>query len=84
MGKSYRIGQFLLSSSSPFPLLVETASRRYFKGKNVSTLLYLARSWYHKANKDQSFADLRASLVAIEAVRPPPSPQTSPSILFEW
>jgi RNA polymerase-associated protein CTR9 len=46
----------------------ETASQRFYEGKNVPTLLYLARSWYHKANKDHNFADLRQSLITLKAV----------------
>ncbi|KAK4704656.1 RNA polymerase-associated protein CTR9, partial [Phenoliferia sp. Uapishka_3] len=45
----------------------ETASKRFFKGKNVNTLLYLARSWYHKANKDHNYSDLRSALKEAQA-----------------
>ncbi|KAL8290248.1 hypothetical protein RQP46_003187 [Phenoliferia psychrophenolica] len=45
----------------------ETASKRFFKGKNVNVILYLARSWYHKANKDQNYSDLRNALREAQA-----------------
>ncbi|KAI0044199.1 RNA polymerase II-associated protein [Auriscalpium vulgare] len=40
----------------------ETASRRYYHDQNVSVLLSLARSWYAKANKDQSFSSMITAL----------------------
>ncbi|CCL99651.1 uncharacterized protein FIBRA_01671 [Fibroporia radiculosa] len=40
----------------------ETASKRYYGGHNVPTLLYLCRSWYSKANKDQSFSAMCTAL----------------------
>ncbi|KZT10920.1 RNA polymerase II-associated protein [Laetiporus sulphureus 93-53] len=40
----------------------ETASRRYYGGHNVPTLLYLCRSWYSKASKDQSFSAMNTAL----------------------
>ncbi|KAH7920613.1 TPR-like protein [Leucogyrophana mollusca] len=40
----------------------ETASLRFYDGHNVSVLLCLCRSWYAKANKEQSFAGMRTSL----------------------
>lgn len=44
----------------------ETASKRN-KSKSVSNLLYLARAWYHKANKEKSFPGLRSALEACQA-----------------
>ncbi len=49
----------------PFVLQYETALKRN-KGKSVSTLLYLSRGWYHKANKEKSFAGLRSALEACQ------------------
>ncbi|KAH7907720.1 hypothetical protein BJ138DRAFT_1116454 [Hygrophoropsis aurantiaca] len=40
----------------------ETASQRFYNGHKVSVLLCLCRSWYAKANKDQSVAGMRTSL----------------------
>jgi RNA polymerase-associated protein CTR9 len=40
----------------------ETASNRYYQGQNVPALLCLTRSWYAKANKDQSFSAITAAL----------------------
>lgn len=40
----------------------ETASRRYYDGHDPSVLLYLCRSWYAKANKDQAFAAMNTAL----------------------
>ncbi|THH14902.1 hypothetical protein EW146_g5490 [Bondarzewia mesenterica] len=40
----------------------ETASRRYYDNHDSSVLLYLCRSWYAKANKDQSFAAMSSAL----------------------
>ncbi|KAH9053217.1 RNA polymerase II-associated protein [Lactarius vividus] len=40
----------------------ETASQRYYGGRNVSVLQCLARSWYVKANKEQSFASMTVAL----------------------
>ncbi|KAI0250124.1 RNA polymerase II-associated protein [Lactifluus subvellereus] len=40
----------------------ETASQRYYGGRNISVLLCLARSWYVKANKEQSFASMTVAL----------------------
>lgn len=40
----------------------ETASQRYYGGRNVSVLLCLARSWYVKANKEQSFTSMTVAL----------------------
>ncbi|ORY91479.1 hypothetical protein BCR35DRAFT_323300 [Leucosporidium creatinivorum] len=45
----------------------ETAAHRYNKGRSVSALLYLARAWFHKANKDHSFADLQKALESCKA-----------------
>lgn len=64
------------AGADPWLVQYGTASKRYFNGKNGPTLLYLARSWYHKANKDQSFSDLRQALVHAQAVRS--SPRFSP------
>ncbi|KAG8733688.1 hypothetical protein FRC11_004002 [Ceratobasidium sp. 423] len=40
----------------------ETASRRFYSGTNVSTLIHLSRTLYAKANRDQSFATMRQAL----------------------
>ncbi|KAA1471852.1 RNA polymerase II-associated protein [Dentipellis sp. KUC8613] len=40
----------------------ETASNRYYAGHDVSVLMCLCRSWYSKANKDQSFAAMNTAL----------------------
>ncbi|KAI0275622.1 hypothetical protein BGY98DRAFT_991571 [Russula aff. rugulosa BPL654] len=40
----------------------ETASQRYYGGRNISVLLCLARSWYVKASKEQSFASMTIAL----------------------
>ncbi|KIK13569.1 hypothetical protein PISMIDRAFT_17894 [Pisolithus microcarpus 441] len=40
----------------------ETASTRYYYGHNTSVLLYLCRSWYAKASKEQSFPTMNAAL----------------------
>ncbi|KAH9948627.1 RNA polymerase II-associated protein [Amylocystis lapponica] len=40
----------------------ETASRRFYDGHNVPTLLCLCRSWYAKANKDQSYIAMNTAL----------------------
>ncbi|KAF8472978.1 RNA polymerase II-associated protein [Russula ochroleuca] len=40
----------------------ETASQRYYGGRNISVLLCLARSWYVKASKEQSFASMTVAL----------------------
>ncbi|EGO00400.1 hypothetical protein SERLA73DRAFT_122419 [Serpula lacrymans var. lacrymans S7.3] len=40
----------------------ETASSRFYSGHNVSVLLCLCRSWYAKANKDQSFTSMNKAL----------------------
>jgi len=44
----------------------ETASRRYYDGKSLATLLYLARAWYRKAEKDKSFEAIQSSLRAAQ------------------
>ncbi|KAN0116355.1 RNA polymerase [Russula decolorans] len=40
----------------------ETASQRYYGGRNIPVLLCLARSWYVKASKEQSFASMTIAL----------------------
>ncbi|OSX65808.1 hypothetical protein POSPLADRAFT_1064500 [Postia placenta MAD-698-R-SB12] len=40
----------------------ETASKRFYSGHDVPTLLCLCRSWYAKANKDQSFSAMNTAL----------------------
>ncbi|KAG6336638.1 hypothetical protein ID866_2445 [Astraeus odoratus] len=40
----------------------ETASVRYYNGHNTSVLLYLCRSWYAKASKEQSFPSMNTAL----------------------
>ncbi|EMD33781.1 hypothetical protein CERSUDRAFT_117863 [Gelatoporia subvermispora B] len=40
----------------------ETASKRFYNNQDVPVLLYLCRSWYAKANKDQSFSAMATSL----------------------
>ncbi|KII92703.1 hypothetical protein PLICRDRAFT_51061 [Plicaturopsis crispa FD-325 SS-3] len=40
----------------------ETASERFYHGHNPSVLLCLCRSWYAKANKDQSFTAMNTAL----------------------
>ncbi|KAI0319009.1 RNA polymerase II-associated protein [Amylostereum chailletii] len=40
----------------------ETASKRYYNGLNVSVMLCLCRSWYAKANRDQSFTSMNTAL----------------------
>ncbi|KAH7343980.1 hypothetical protein B0J17DRAFT_644869 [Rhizoctonia solani] len=40
----------------------ETASKRFYNGTNVSTLIHLTRTLYAKANRDQSFATMRQAL----------------------
>lgn len=47
----------------------ETAAHRYHKGKSVSALLYLARAWFRKANRDQNFGDLQKALQSCKEVR---------------
>ncbi|MBW0467504.1 hypothetical protein O181_007219 [Austropuccinia psidii MF-1] len=43
-----------------------TASKRYFEGKNVQVLLYLARAWYQKASKDRNFSSIRDALACAQ------------------
>jgi RNA polymerase-associated protein CTR9 len=45
-----------------WPWQYETASIRFYRAHNVPTLLCLCRSWYAKANKDQSFAAMNTAL----------------------
>ncbi|KAH7100332.1 hypothetical protein BKA62DRAFT_706704 [Auriculariales sp. MPI-PUGE-AT-0066] len=40
----------------------ETANKRFYEGRNVNVLLYIARTWYAKANKDQSYSAMRSAL----------------------
>ncbi|TFK85810.1 RNA polymerase II-associated protein [Polyporus arcularius HHB13444] len=40
----------------------ETASRRFYGGRDVAVLLCLCRAWYAKANKDQSFSAITTAL----------------------
>ncbi|OBZ70980.1 Tetratricopeptide repeat protein 1 [Grifola frondosa] len=40
----------------------ETASNRFYSGQDVPVLLCLCRSWYAKANKDQSFSAMKTAL----------------------
>ncbi|SCV70711.1 BQ2448_3473 [Microbotryum intermedium] len=40
----------------------ETASKRYHKDQDATILQYLARAWYHKGVKDQSFNDIHQAL----------------------
>ncbi|RPD78632.1 RNA polymerase II-associated protein [Lentinus tigrinus ALCF2SS1-7] len=40
----------------------ETASRRFYGGRDVPVLLCLCRAWYAKANKDQSFSAMTTAL----------------------
>jgi len=40
----------------------ETASNRFYNGHNVPALLSLCRSWYAKANRDQSFSAMSTAL----------------------
>ncbi|KAH9961533.1 RNA polymerase II-associated protein [Russula dissimulans] len=40
----------------------ETASQRYYGGRNISVLLCLARAWYVKASKEQSFTSMTIAL----------------------
>ena len=47
----------------------ETASQRYYGGRNISVLLCLARSWYVKASKEQSFASMTVALQFTQKVR---------------
>ncbi|KAI0301045.1 hypothetical protein B0F90DRAFT_1810255 [Multifurca ochricompacta] len=47
----------------------ETASQRYYGGRNTSVLLCLARSWYVKANKEQSFTSMTNALKFTQKVR---------------
>jgi hypothetical protein len=49
----------------------ETASQRYYGGRTISVLLCLARSWYVKASKEQSFASMTIALQFTQKVRPP-------------
>lgn len=46
-----------------------TASKRFYQGKNIPVLLYLARAWFQKASKDQSFASLRNALTNAQAAQ---------------
>lgn len=46
----------------------ESASTRFYDGHNVPVLLCLCRSWYAKANKDQSFAAMNTSLKYAQTV----------------
>ena len=48
----------------------ETASQRYYGGRNISVLVCLARSWYVKASKEQSFASMTVALQFTQKVRP--------------
>ena len=47
----------------------ETASKKFYHGQNVPVLLCLCRSWYAKANKDQSFGAMRTALKYAQQVR---------------
>ncbi len=40
----------------------ETASRRFYNQQNISVLLYLSRSHYAKAAKDQNYAHMGHAL----------------------
>ncbi|TFK74286.1 RNA polymerase II-associated protein [Pluteus cervinus] len=40
----------------------ETASTRFYDKRNVSVLMYLCRSWYAKAIKDQSYPSMNTAL----------------------
>ncbi|KAF8637305.1 hypothetical protein AX16_010835 [Volvariella volvacea WC 439] len=40
----------------------ETASTRFYSGHNVTVLMYLCRSWYTKATKDQSYTAMNTAL----------------------
>jgi RNA polymerase-associated protein CTR9 len=47
----------------------ETASRRFYNGKNIPVLLCLSRSWYGKANKDQKYNAMQTALKYAQSVR---------------
>ncbi|KAG0144668.1 hypothetical protein CROQUDRAFT_47010 [Cronartium quercuum f. sp. fusiforme G11] len=46
-----------------------TASKRFYHNKNIQVLLYLARAWFQKASKDQSFTSLRNALTNAQAAQ---------------
>ena len=55
------------STASMYSFLIhelqyETASVRYYDSHNTSVLLYLCRSWYAKASKEQSFSAMGTAL----------------------
>lgn len=50
-------------------LQYETASRRFYGGRDVPVLLCLCRAWYAKANKDLSFSAMTTALQYAQKVR---------------
>lgn len=52
-------------------LQYETAAKRYEGGPNVTIVLYLCRSWYAKANRDQSYSELLTALKYAQQVSRP-------------
>lgn len=62
----------LLHITTP-PFQYETASKRFHQSQNVPVLLCLSRTWYAKANKDQTFAAMRTSLRYAQLVNAFPS-----------
>lgn len=45
------------------------ASKRYLRDKSATVLWYLSRAYYHKAVREQSFADLRRAIEIGQSVR---------------
>ncbi|KAK4056635.1 protein required for normal CLN1 and CLN2 G1 cyclin expression [Microbotryomycetes sp. JL221] len=42
----------------------ETASVKYYQEKNDTAMLYLARAWFHKANKESNYSALQSAIKA--------------------
>ncbi|KAM0788951.1 hypothetical protein ACM66B_003026 [Microbotryomycetes sp. NB124-2] len=45
----------------------ETASTKFGKGKDELAILYLARAWFHKANKESNYGALQSAIKACKA-----------------
>lgn len=51
-----------MNDDADLSLQYETASRRFYGGRDVSVLLCLCRAWNAKGNKDQSFSSMMTAL----------------------
>ncbi len=47
----------------------ETGLTKYYDGQNSAVLMCLARAWYAKATRDQSFASMKTALRLAQQVR---------------